>query len=1655
MPDLHEYRQQARSDREYLAEVEATLEGRRNVLRRRQDQLARALRQGEAESETARALAGEIEALTTALANDIQTMRASRSSPTGRARAAALQAPPWELVNGLSDRLPFLFLPVRIETRFMTVEAKKELWVRIFPDDIAVHTHEQNLTTDEMEAGKSYWRENWRGRQEQEAEARQAIEKGAWRALAEAYGGPRAAWIARQTRPASLDVPKVDDLQFPQFPEESLKAESWSRAPRAKVMPDRFVVMGFLDGREVFRQAGNPVPDPLSLGPNPQAGESEFQQTGGELSVAGDVAWLYDFEKAVELGMGLKIPLAPPVDSRGLSQLLVLGLRLSTDEGESQALVEELLENHSYSPDGLSLVLQGTPTNNTSSQGSGFSSVDPGAEASFTVETDGPLFEPVDAHLEKRDGQRLAEALGIGHEFFQRIPHAEGTGVREALLMNRALWSGTVGYYLDEMLNLSLDRIEQLRSFFLDNVTGRGPVPALRASTQPYGLLLTSDFSRWKWSSELDAVEFSRLEDLYNMMAMLGRARQGSISRVARMGGTDDPFQDLLNTLGLQASSVEFYRRHAVGPEYLWNFRAFTQRNAFTPDGLQQRAAMMRTLGAFVRNLSGHLEIDESEVSFRRMFRLSFFEGPDLIPDPRVDDIPAGESEKLSETKKLRRVYRAPDPDNPGQSSPTNYIGWLAFSPYQAIRDEGFAGPAGDAQAIPRPLLYRLLRASLLQAVHDAALRLYTQLGLVPKGARREVEVLNVQESRTVTRWEFLDADISAVMPQISQKKERVAEFLLSDEGLSRPEAKELQVTIESIRALADLDLSTAQLERGFVEHIDLCSYRLDAWQTGCFNRRLQQQRFPAESGGAFGKRVQGLYLGAFGWVEALRPAPEPVPVDPASVPTSLNDPQRDGPLFEQPDNAGFIHAPSLDHAVTAAVLRSAYLTHFDPHRPERMAINLSSERVRIALDLRDGVCNGQELGALLGYQFERGLQDGHGDPSLSEFIPNFRQAFPLTADKITPGVDGEQIETKQARNVFDGYALLESTFLRESPLIYPYGVPGLPIIKSDNEQDPAEAAKIKAQVEAIQAEVERMADSLDAIADLALAEGVYQATQGNFERAGAMLKAMTQGESPAEPEIVRTPRSGVAITQRVTLHLQTGAVGNPWPGLGSRKAEVERGLNAWLGGLLPGPGNIRYTIHPGGGPAVEQNLLSLGLQPIDLVYLISDDLAGETTELESRITFESRRQQQNDALEVRIDFTAKPSDPADVTLFELLPLLRALRRLITSSRPLGAGDYGLPSEVTNSPDKDPNPQGLDPDELKGRVQVALARFTAAVTALKSAIPAQGPDGQPNAALADADKLRAALRTLADFGVPDAFPLSAFGGSGQAKSTLIRQGLHIHAIALGNQDSATKLKTAGDNISLSAEDRVARYRSAAQAIFGPAFNLIPSFNLKNQAEMLAAANFRDADPPLSLARHHQGNPLIVEEWLEGAARVQPNLDRLQTINVLGEIFGNPRTQQKPIQLPFRSADHWVAVEYPEAFVPEGEFLSILQVLPATGFALGGPQSGLLIDEWVETIPSKSETTGIAFHFNQPNTEPPQVCMLAVTPEITGTWTWDKLVGILQDTFTRMKLRAVEPDQLQGTAFEQLLPAVVDPVATRREATITADLVYQTATAFSG
>ena len=86
-----------------------------------------------------------------------------------------------------------------------------------------------------------------------------------------------------------------------------------------------------------------------------------------------------------------------------------------------------------------------------------------------------------------------------------------------------------------------------------------------------------------------------------------------------------------------------------------------------------------------------------------------------------------------------------------------------------------------------------------------------------------------------------------------------------------------------------------------------------------------------------------------------------------------------------------------------------------------------------------------------------------------------------------------------------------------------------------------------------------------------------------------------------------------------------------------------------------------------------------------------------------------------------------------------------------------------------------------------------------------------------------------------------------------------------------------------------------------------------------------------------------------------------------------------------------------------------------------------PLAGLLIDEWVEVVPSTTETTGIALQYDQPNAAPPQTILLALPPPIESPWTIWSLQQVLLETLDLARIRAVDPDALDEAGH--YLPAL--------------------------
>ena len=256
---------------------------------------------------------------------------------------------------------------------------------------------------------------------------------------------------------------------------------------------------------------------------------------------------------------------------------------------------------------------------------------------------------------------------------------------------------------------------------------------------------------------------------------------------------------------------------------------------------------------------------------------------------------------------------------------------------------------------------------------------------------------------------------------------------------------------------------------------------------------------------------------------------------------------------------------------------------------------------MRAAIELTEGVRNGQPIAALLGYQLERGLHERHPGIELDTIIYVLRDRFPLVSGLLADVPVGTSVETVEARNVVHGLDLLEAT----AEGTYPWGITGLPAVGTS-------------AATAVAAEIDRIRDGLDAVADLLLCESVHQAVQGNFARTKASLQALTDPEAPPEPEVLRTPRSGRTLAFRVTIALDpSGGAGAPGT---TPRANANRPLNHWLAQHLPALNTIGWTVRNGTAAPVTITVADVGVQPLDLVLMSGDRLGDRSSELERYI---------------------------------------------------------------------------------------------------------------------------------------------------------------------------------------------------------------------------------------------------------------------------------------------------------------------------------------------------------------------------------------------------------------------------------------------------
>jgi hypothetical protein len=784
----------------------------------------------------------------------------------------------------------------------------------------------------------------------------------------------------------------------------------------------------------------------------------------------------------------------------------------------------------------------------------------------------------------------------------------------------------------------------------------------------------------------------------------------------------------------------------------------------------------------------------------------------------------------------------------------------------------------------------------------------------------------------------------------------------------------------ESLAHLQDLDSESIQLLMQGT--LDLSAHRLDAWITSYATKRLSRMQNDGPT---------GVYVGAYGWVENLAPATNMVELPNAAIP-----PGEQPPVYALPNDSGFIHAPSMTHAAAAAMLRNAHLgPRGSPSEDGPFAIDLSSRRVREASRLLDGVRQGQPLGALLGYRLERRLHDLR----LDKYIAPLRKLAPLAVRERD--ANGLQADVVAANNVVDGLLLLEYRDTSELTQALDSA--------TGTDEDRAKA----------RGAIAVLADSVDGVSDALLAEVAYQAARGNAGRLSSTLAAVARGDAPPpELEVARTPRTGTAITHRVAVLFggtATGSVG--WTGETQRSAGEAR-LNAWVRAQLGDARQVRCTVErldDVTGAVVETVAFALGdifISPIDFVFCVQ--LAGEFKQAtespstaEQLVLYHARRAEGFSADAVLRLNHARPTDLAtgETTLFDLVEQARTIRRLLEGARGIRPEDVGPPENAGIGT--------IDLTELEARVlgyEDALRDAHARLLALVEDTAAT------------TESLRSAMLALGMFGVEPFVPNVAVGDTPEIRTALARQAvamLKVSAQRLGRDEALRNLAAASEQ-----RVRCDQLLARSCAIYGDDFVSLPYFSL-------SAAASTELNGALAASTQQQdGDALAVHGWFARSSRVRDSVANLAACLRGAEVLGSgTRLDLRVAQLPLDADEPWVGLPLADdADLTPGKLSIVVQSLGTLDAAT--PMSGLFVDEWVEIVPSREETTALTFQFDPPNAFAPQNVLVAVPPVPGEGWTSERLRFVLMETLDLAKLRAVDPSLLGAAA--QYLPALYVP-----------------------
>ena len=266
--------------------------------------------------------------------------------------------------------------------------------------------------------------------------------------------------------------------------------------------------------------------------------------------------------------------------------------------------------------------------------------------------------------------------------------------------------------------------------------------------------------------------------------------------------------------------------------------------------------------------------------------------------------------------------------------------------------------------------------------------------------------------------------------------------------------------------------------------------------------------------------------------------------------------------------------------------------------------------------------------------------------------------------------------------------------------------------------------------------------------------------------------------------------------------------------------------------------------------------------------------------------------------------------------------------------------------------------------------------------------------------------LRTALLKLGAFGIEPSVPVSAAGEDPADKAALAQQGQALLKLSGPRLDQGAALRT--EPVATDQRGRRAQLAARMRAVFGESFVVLPRFTFDAAAATELDERARRRAPPRRAAirwpstrgsRGARACAMACRAWasclqraevLGTGARLEPErrAAAVQERRALGRPAAGRRRRHAAEQAVARGAHHRSDQHH-------------------------AAMTGLLVDEWVEVVPSTRETTALAFQFDPPDSCAPQSVLIAVPPVPGQDWTAETLRRVLMETLDLAKLRAVD------------------------------------------